>query len=204
MRGKVLPGEFSDSIYTKFKPDYAWRFTEKIDGTNIRVYAYPSQGAWEIKGRTENAQLNVQLITAIDSLMTHAMPIIQEKFESDLVLYGEGYGPKIQQGSGYSDDYGLVLFDIKGPNKWFEWPAVQAVAELLGFETVPVVSSVYTLTDAVDAVRQGFTSEFGKQEAQAEGIVGRLDPEMYVWNHGFVPLRWKLKTKDFYQGDNND
>ena len=68
----------------------SWVGTEKIDGTNIRIY---QNG--QIAGRTDNAQIP-----------TFLLPILEEARrklrESDLplstVLYGEGYGQKIQSG----------------------------------------------------------------------------------------------------------
>ena len=90
-----------------------WVGTEKVDGTNIRIH-------WdghkiEIGGRTDKAEFQVDLKTYLDSIfLTEEMEYIFEQVfgEKDAMIFGEGYGPKIQNGGTYSDTPKFIVFDI--------------------------------------------------------------------------------------------
>lgn len=234
-KGKIMPGEIKDPAIKILRPDYGWKFTEKIHGTNIRIYyaqtstptstpestnsssTKPSQGTlfpevkipgvlspdahqWFLGGRTDAAQLPGGLVLNINKMMEEIFPRMLEKLHGNLIFYGEGYGAGINKGGGYSDEQNFILFDIQDADTgyFFKWSAVQGLGEALGFEVVPELPKIYTMTDAVNIVRNGFTTMVGKKEAQAEGIVARSEPEFYQFRDGiFKPVRWKLKTADF-------
>ena len=114
---QMLFGEYSQPEFEYLK-DNLWEFTEKVDGTNIRVIWEPQIPAlggdklipWvSFKGKTDNAQIPAPLVEKLRNLF----PV--EKFEGlcELCLYGEGYGAKIQNGGNYiSDGVDFVLFDV--------------------------------------------------------------------------------------------
>jgi hypothetical protein len=217
-KGKILPGEYKEKSVTLLRPDYAWKFTEKIHGMNIRIYysrlskeksspdppnhgvLSPDAHQWFLGGKTDAAQLPGPLVVHLNQLMEEVFPRMCEKLDGNLIFFGEGYGAGINKGGGYADGQQFILFDIMDADTgyFFKWSAVQGLGEALGFEVVPELPEVYTMTDAVNIVRQGFKTLVGKGEAQAEGIVARSEPEFYNFRDGgFKPLRWKLKTADF-------
>jgi hypothetical protein len=88
-----------------------WVFTEKVDGTNIRVML--KDGAVTFGGKTESAQIPAQLVTRLNERFLPLATQMQELFGCDVCLYGEGYGAKIQKvGGNYRADQDFVLFDI--------------------------------------------------------------------------------------------
>ena len=96
---KLLEGEFRNPA-VEFLKDNIWQFTEKVDGTNIRVY-------WDghkvqFGGRTERAQIPANLVNYLNNTFgtSEAEQIFEEKFgETEVILFGEGYGPKIHSPS---------------------------------------------------------------------------------------------------------
>ena len=110
---QLLEGEFRNPT-VEFLKDNVWQFTEKVDGTNIRVY-------WDghtvtFGGRTERAQIPVHLLDYLLATFktNEAEQIFEEKFgETPVILFGEGYGPKILKGGGlYRDTVSFILFDV--------------------------------------------------------------------------------------------
>src|SRR5688572_17144881 len=88
-----------------------WEWTEKIDGTNVRVI-------WDghkvsFGGRTDAAQMPVFLLQKLQDLFPEEL--MEQAFQNtEVVLYGEGYGAKIQKGGGnYRQDQSFILFDVK-------------------------------------------------------------------------------------------
>lgn len=202
LKGKVIPGVFKLPEFQLLRPDYAWRFTEKIHGQNIRIRSYieGDERKWEIGGRTDQAQLSVTLIKNVNDLMEQVNPVLCEKLQGDVIFFGEGYGAGINRGGGYSDSPMFILFDIAniGSRCWWNWDNLCAFAESVGFEVVPEIDEVHTLSDAIEKVKRGFITQVGKKLTQAEGVVGRLCPELYHFrNGGLNPLRFKIKTEDF-------
>lgn len=186
--------------------DVPWTWSEKVDGTNVRIYplATPagSEHAW-VAGRTNNAQLPPQLLNNLIELCREA-PF--EKWydtfnlhNSEVVLYGEGYGGNIQKGLQYREDPGFVLFDVKIGGYWLQREAVENTAEFLGLDIVPIVFEA-TLNRAVDLVRgcahnprELFLSDWST--AAPEGIVGT--PVGDLFNRKGERIITKLKFKDF-------
>jgi len=168
-----------------------WQFTEKVDGTNIRVIITPD-GKVEFRGRTDRAQIPMQLL----GRLTELFPIdskLFEQFPDGACLYGEGYGAKIQKGGGnYSLTQEFVLFDIKIGDWWLERSDVEEIAKELGIDIVPIIGEG-TLTDMVDGMKHGFTSTWGN--FGAEGIVAR--PKVELFNRNNHRIITKLKCKDF-------
>lgn len=171
-----------------------WEFTEKVDGTNIRVY-------WDGKdvifgGRTDSAQIPNGVINRLNELFysTPARLRLREVFpDGGVVLYGEGYGAKIQKGGErYKDTQDFVLFDVKVGDYWLERDNVHDVAEKLQLETVPVIGTG-NLYDAIEMVEGGFNSQWG--EFEAEGIVARPKVELTKRNGSRIIA--KIKARDF-------
>ncbi|MCP4900026.1 MAG: hypothetical protein GY906_23910 [bacterium] len=186
----LLVGEYSRPEFG-YLWDNIWGFTEKVDGTNIRVISL-SSGDVVFGGRTNNEQLPAKLVEQLSKLFPR-QDRLHEQFPDGACLYGEGYGAGIQKGGGnYSSTQQFVLFDIRVGNWWLERKAVAEVADALGITIVPRVGRG-TLTDAVRLVKNGFRSRWG--DFIAEGIVMRPTVELFGRNGKRVIA--KLKCKDF-------
>ena len=123
-----------------------WLVTEKIDGTNIRIeYHHGVPPIGEIKGRTDKADIPPFLIDSIHDLV-NLDALVKTFGEEDpeatgpIILYGEGYGERIQKGGGnYREGTSFRLFDVKVGRWWLNWDNVRGVAESLGIKTVPII-----------------------------------------------------------------
>ena len=167
-----------------------WRWTEKIDGTNIRVEWTGSEV--KIAGRTDNAQIPPFLLARLQELFP-AEKFAQ--FDSPLCLYGEGFGAKIQKGGGnYLPGGGcdFALFDVLCGEWWLLREAVEDVAGKLNIRTVYVVGRG-PLSEAEQEVKQGFDSALGV--AKAEGLV--CVPMEYLRTRRGDRIIVKMKTKDY-------
>jgi len=189
---KLVKGDWSRPEFEYLK-DLTWYGTEKIDGTNIRIM-------WDgenvmINGKTDNAQLPMDLITALQNQFS-TLPQRQkfaEKFKDKKVcFYGEGYGAGIQKGGGYRPDKGFILFDIMIDGQWLGHGSVLGIAESFGIDIVKTVIEG-TLAELVAFVESKPKSTFG--DFEMEGIVAR---PAFVLNNGFGErLITKIKVKDF-------
>lgn len=170
-----------------------WEFTEKVDGTNIRVGF--ENGTVVYGGRTASAQIPAKLVARLNERFLPLVSKIPTMFgNNSLTLFGEGYGPKIQSGDKYRTDQDFVLFDIRINDAWLPRSAVQNIATLLDLDTVPIIGEG-TLYDAVAMVKQGFQSVWGN--FQAEGIVAR--PKIELSTRAGARIITKIKCKDFSQ-----
>ena len=166
-----------------------WVFTEKVDGTNIRVM-YDGD-AVRYGGKTDNAQIPARLIETLNGLFSVGR--FREASDAPMCLYGEGYGAKIQKGGGnYRQDQGFVLFDVNVGGWWLQCADVEDVAKKLGIETVPDIGRG-TLPEMVGRAREGFASRWG--DFRAEGIVAR--PATELKTRAGKRLITKIKCKDF-------
>lgn len=152
--------------------DAEWIFTEKVDGTNIRVI-------WDgyrvtLAGRTDNTQLPPKLLTKLQDLFAGPdnEKLFEQKFGTNaIVLYGEGFGGKIQKGGKYQPEESFVLFDVKVDGIWLQRENVVDVGDYFTVRTVPVI--LYgPLKDAIEYVKAGMASTWNDGQYEAEGMVG--------------------------------
>jgi ATP-dependent RNA circularization protein (DNA/RNA ligase family) len=168
-----------------------WVFTEKVDGTNIRVLF--KDGAITFGGKTDTAQIPALLAARLQERFVPLAGKMLEVFGCDACLYGEGYGAKIQKGSGkYRQDPDFVLFDVRIGEWWLQRADVEDIAAKLGIDVVPIIGEG-TLYDAVAAAKAGIVSRWGN--FQAEGIVARPKTELNT-RHGSRIIT-KIKCRDF-------
>lgn len=156
----------------KFLKDCEWEFTEKIDGTNIRIY-------WDghkvnYYGRTDKAQIPSQLMNKLIDLFggnTNEEMFEQTFGETPALLIGEGYGAKIQKGGGdYREDNSFILFDVCVNGKYLDRDDVYKIAHTFNIEYIPVIMTG-TLQQGIDYVKTQPMSKIGK--AKMEGLVAR-------------------------------
>jgi hypothetical protein len=186
----LLTGEYSRPEFEYLECNF-WIFTEKVDGTNIRVMSLPS-GDVVFGGKTNNAQLPAKLVKRLSELFPpHSK--LHEQFPDGACLYGEGYGAGIQKGGGnYSPTQEFVLFDARVGDWWLTQESVESIAVALEIQAVPIISKG-TLADARRLVKGGFQSCWG--DFRAEGIVMRPSVELFGRNGERIIA--KLKCKDF-------
>jgi hypothetical protein len=172
---QIISGEWVDPTLEYLKSNL-WIFTEKVDGTNIRV-------GWDgtrftYGGRTDKADIPAGVRARLDELFCPSVKSWCQQFypDGDLTFYGEGYGAKIQRGGGnYRANQDFVLFDVQDKGVWQERYDIEVMAEALSLDVVPIVGCG-TLEDAVHLVEYGLRSTWG--DFEAEGIVARPDVEL--------------------------
>ena len=190
-RKTLIEGEWTLPEF-EYLADNVWAFTEKVDGTNIRVIF--KDGGVIFGGRTDDAQIPAQLVTRLNERFLPLASKLGEVFaDGSAVLYGEGYGAKIQKGGGnYRADQDFVLFDVRVGQRWLQRSDVEDVAQKLGLDVVPVIGEG-TLHDAVALAKRGIRSTWG--DFEAEGIVARPKTELMTRSgHRLVA---KIKCRDF-------
>ena len=196
---KLIEGKFRDETL-EFIKDCKFIWTEKIDGTNTSIY-------WdghkvEYRGRTENAQIPTHLINYLNETFNtnESEEMFEQKFgETKVILFGEGYGPKIQKGGLYRDDVSFILFDVlildaeEKPVIWLKREDVEDVAKAFGIDVVPIVGEG-TLEEAVEYVKTHPKSTIGGK-ADMEGVVAR--PIVDLLDRRGKRVFVKIKYRDF-------
>lgn len=189
---KLIPGDFRNET-VKYLSGLPWVFTEKIDGTNIRVHW--DGHAVEFGGRTERAQIPATLVKYLNA--TFNTPETEELFEQkfggvDVILFGEGYGAGIQNGGAYRPDVSFILFDVFCGGLWLKRDAIEDIARTFAIDAVPVVLTG-TISDGVEFVKAGQKSTIGA--ADMEGIVGK--PAIDLLDRRGERVIVKIKQRDF-------
>lgn len=191
---QVIHGEWSDPAI-EYLSGLAWWWTEKIDGTNVRVH-WDGVGV-TFAGRTNKAQLPPRLEEALESLFTEEL--FEEHFQGTAVtLYGEGYGGKIQKGGNYRPDESFMLFDVRIGKWWLQRADVVDVGVKFGIDSVPIVM-IGNIWEAIDRVEGGMLSHVAPTNFQAEGLVGV--PYYPVLDRSGHRVIVKVKSADFFVGD---
>ena len=189
---KLIEGKFRNPAVEYLK-DNVWQFTEKIDGTNISV-------CWDghkvtFNGRTDKAQIPAHLVNYLNATFgtSEAEQIFEEKFgETPVILFGEGYGPKIQSGGAYRSDVSFILFDVLISGNWQPRESVEDIAKSFGIDVVPIIFEG-TIQEGVDFVKTNPKSTIGT--AMMEGLVGR--PKVEMRDRCGKRVIVKIKVKDF-------
>lgn len=129
---KLIEGDFRNET-VEFLKDLPWQFSEKIDGTNIQI-RWDGHKVW-YGGRTERASIPSHLMNKLIELFgsSDTEQLFEQKFgETEVILYGEGYGTKIQCGESYRKDVSFILFDVLIGNIWLKRESVEDIARALG------------------------------------------------------------------------
>jgi ATP-dependent RNA circularization protein (DNA/RNA ligase family) len=202
--------KFTDKVITnqlrlpEFGNIRRWQITEKVDGTNVRVGLLPG-GVIKYSGRTENAQIPTKLLDYLQQTFTleQLQLVFKDSPDSEVVLFGEGYGEKIQSGGAYRQGVSFRLFDVLVGMWWLEPEAIADIAAKLGILTVPILGEIDSLPSQADQLKQWLghdgkstvAIQDGGRGVQAEGIVARTVP-LLLTRRG-QRLMWKLKFRDF-------
>ena len=176
-----------------------WVWSEKLDGTNIRVYLSIIDGiaSYTVKGRTEKANIPKPLLEWIDTWFNNNYNNILETFsETELVLYGEGVGEKIQKGALFGKQH-FKLFDVLINEFYLEKPDVAEIAKKINLD-VPTFW-IGTVQEAINKVKTLPKSGFG--DFVIEGYVGQ--PLVRLNNAKGDRIVTKIKVRDFVKGNKN-
>lgn len=169
--------------------DAEWVFTEKVDGTCVRVTLDPALGSVQFGGKTDTSQLPIGLV----SWLRDKFPVVPDGIKGKITLYGEGYGEGIQKyGAMYGGAQRFVLFDAMAGDTWLRRETLEEIAEACAVEAVPVIGSG-TLYDAIERTKRMFNSKWGP--FSAEGIVAR--PAVELLDRRGQRIITKVKCRDF-------
>lgn len=192
---KILEGDYSIPEFEYLKNNL-WSFSEKIDGTCIRIMYDGSHITFG--GKTDNASIPAKLLNNLNSFFLPLEGKLKEIFKVEegapcsICLYGEGVGSGIQSGGNYSAVQKFVLFDIKIGEWWLQRKDAEDIANKLNLEIVPIIGTG-TLDDAVALAKAGIVSTYGN--FKAEGIVAR--PVVELFTRGGQRIITKIKCRDF-------
>lgn len=165
----------------------------------------------EIHGRTANANIPAHLKAWMEEniptekvLEVFGLKEYMSEEEANTIdlkipriIYGEGYGAKIQKGGNYIADHAeFIPFDVQVGDWMLSRENVEDIAQKLGIDCVPVIGE-FTIDEAIDFVRQGFKSRVAKANPDylAEGLVLKTPDNIRFRNGERICL--KIKTQDF-------
>lgn len=177
----------------EFLKDIEWEFTEKIDGTNIRVFWDGHKVSYY--GRTDKAQIPSQLMNRLVELFggdTNEEMFEQKFGETPVMLIGEGYGAKIQKGGDYRQDNDFILFDVCINDNYLSRENVKDIANFFNIDVVPTIM-IGKLQEGIDYVKTKPKSKIGT--ANAEGLVAR--PLIELRDRTGKRVIVKIKVHDF-------
>lgn len=194
-RGVIVPWDWTCPEFS-YLADRPWRWTEKVDGTNIRLH-------WDgekvtVGGRTDAADVPAKLtanLQAAGVLDADRWRSVFPEDATDVTVYGEGYGAGIQKGGGnYRPEQFVIVFDVRVSSWWLRDADVNEVASELGLEVVPTVGE-FSLVDAWMAVTHDKLSSVWGDQVAIEGLVGR--PTADLFNRRGQRIITKTKVRDW-------
>lgn len=191
-KNRLIEGDFA-TPELEYLANLPWVWTEKVDGTNIRVH-WDGHNV-EFGGRTDRAQIPAHLVNKLNELFggTEKEELFEQKFgETDVILFGEGYGEKIQKGGGLYGPVNFILFDVMIGGMFLKREDVEDIAAYFGIRAVPIVGAG-TLSAAVDYIREHPKSYL--RDAEMEGIVCR--PIYELRDRRGNRMIVKIKCRDF-------
>jgi hypothetical protein len=212
-KGKMLHGEWC-MPELEYLSRLEWEFTEKVDGTNIRI-TFNQAGGFHLAGRTDNAQIPKPLFQRLEELCNYigrsVGDIMIERQIPQLTIYGEGYGPRINGGGKYAYTPEFVAFDIKVGDFWLLRKDVDDFCAKVGLESVPVLGRS-TLHEGFELVRTGcmlsmsggriahISSKFTGLRSmwgpfEAEGVIAV--PAVPLFDRAGRRIITKIKARDF-------
>lgn len=203
---KIIRGQWSDPIL-EYLQDAKFLFTEKLNGTNIRLIYTPEEkvrhakdleyvkpAKLSIKGRSDDAQVHGRLV---DWCKTLDVSRFVNVFGNRAVcIYGEGVGEGIQKGGLQYGPTHFRAFAIKGEHGfWRPGIADQVLREGLELRCVPVILEA-TLNEGIEYMRQGFKTQIGPNPDVywAEGLIGV--PTLPIYGPKGQRIIVKLKDAD--------
>lgn len=197
----LIEGDFATPEF-EYLQRCKWQATEKVDGVNIRVNIWGKFVTF--LGKTDKAEIPPPLLSHLHSVFREPGSAIDPPAGPQLALhlrnisphsiylYGEGYGPKINDGGKYSPTAKFVLFDVRINDVWLTREAMEELAAKLSIPVVPIVITG-PLYDLLAMTREGFPSKWG--DFTAEGLVAR--PVVELRDRRGYRIITKMKHRDY-------
>lgn len=183
--------------------DIKWLGTEKIDGTNVRIYWDGHDITWH--GHTEKSTLpeNLKAFLAEKFGAKEMEYVFEQMFgDKEVYIFGEGYGYKIQtNGDKYTQDKtcNFIIFDINVDGWDLKRENIIDIAKNLDCQVVPVVFEG-TLIEAEQFVASHPMSTLNGGLHEMEGIVIQpCDVQLYD-NKGNL-IKGKVKYQDLVKAN---
>ena len=220
----IMPEEGFTQPEFEFLRGCKFECTEKIDGTSMSVHiipvgytdiggAFKANYAVEYHGKTEKADTPKHLQAKMEQLFPaekmleafnknvtyeNVEDAIKEVNHGKVIVFGEGYGAKIQKGGNYiSNDCGFILFDVTVDGMFLLRESLEDIASKLEIPIVPLIGYM-TIDEAIEFVKKGFKSTIAEnKDYDAEGLV--LKTPMGLLNRKGERIITKIKTCDFRQ-----
>ena len=220
----IMPNEGFTQPEFEFLRDCKFECTEKIDGTNMSVHIIPVDYTdignsfkvnytVEYHGKAEKTDTPKHLQTKMEQLFPaekmlevfnknvtyeNVEDAIKEVNHGKVIVFGEGYGVKIQKGGNYiSNDCGFILFDVTVDGMFLLRESLEDIASKLEIPIVPLIGYM-TVDEAIEFVKKGFKSTIAEnKDYDAEGLV--LKTPMGLLNRKGERIITKIKTCDFRQ-----
>lgn len=191
---KLMEGKFRDKT-VEFLKDNEWICTKKIDGMNIGIVW--DGHAISYQGRTERAEIPTGLLNTLEECFGGSIneELFEQKFgEMPVILFGEGYGRRIQKRN-YNSKPQFILFDVYLPEQdlWLERTSIENIAQTFNIEAVPIVMRA-TLQEAVDFVKTKPKSILNS-DIDMEGLVCK--PAVDILSRVGKRMIVKIKVEDF-------
>ena len=191
-KNKLIEGEYS-SIELEYLKNNLWEFTEKVDGASQRII-------WdgyrvEFRGRTDKSDIPSHLLTRLDELFggESKEEIFEQTFgNKEVILFGEGYGRKIQKHGELYGEPNFILFDVYIGGYWLDRGAIADIASKFGIDRVPLIF-IGDLDAGVKFIKAHPKSRL--RDAEMEGIVGR--PLVQMFSRTGERIMVKIKCRDF-------
>lgn len=168
-----------------------WIGTEKIDGTNIRIYWNGKR--FEFAGRTAEAEIPKAILKVLEDKFNYDMEIVfEQKFgDKEVYLFCEGYGGKVQ-GHIYDCEEDIIGFDIMIDNIYLEKETSKQLFNEFGIRFVKQIE----FNDLLEAIKYVEQNEKSLEHPNCllEGLVAY--PTKRIYDHLGNRIIIKIKRKD--------
>jgi len=181
---KKIPNLYKDKRILEFKRVYA---LEKIDGS-----------WWSVQKIDGQVKLNIRGIPYELGVQAFNLEELQE-LEDGIIIYGEGYGGKIQGMSHvYGDKIRFVAFDVYVGHKKLCVPDAEELCRGIGLDFVPY-KLIDTDIDSINSARDEYSRQAEKNgmgdNCPSEGIVLRPPFEVRLNNDSYLVAKHKNEQR---------
>jgi len=191
----IIEGDYACPEFASHKK---WRVQEKIDGMNIRIYI-SQDGKVEVKGRTDQASIPPYLLNFI-SMLDIARNLSNSGLftwvKTPIIMFGEGFGGKIQSGGRYSPTESFILFDVYVNGRWSTREEVDNFAIRLNLLS-PHDFGMLTVNEIIEFVKSKPIGRYNRMSYEMEGVIARSEPLVRFNTMNANPVMFKLKARDF-------